>query len=237
MPWAAARNRRKPSHSDRWSAPRHGRANRLGDHAVSTEKRGPEGWENWRSERAGKPDRAEAAQLSLYSDSHMVGEIPDGLGPHKLINTVAGGIPPPRPGEIDHALVLRVSIHDDHESVYQRPGKVGDPESGWGKTDTLRITADGSGRTRLPSFSHPRGPTPLRRHHRLFGDSADDPRGKPVEYAHGRPPIVRPSRNRPATLPRIAGASVNVTAARRSWDIPQTSSKGCSCPRSRCAAI
>ncbi|HEX2432909.1 MAG TPA: hypothetical protein VHI55_03060 [Gaiellaceae bacterium] len=169
--------------------------------------RGPDGWENWRAFLESRPATGEAWELSYYTDSFLVGAANDGLGPYKLLNTIAGGIGKPEPGAIELALVLRLDVHDDYEHVYRRTewdkvdvstyhgGAIGDELSGL-LALVLGIRLRCGGTTRI------------------FGaDWTKDPRGAPGEFQHHRPSIVRPRRSYPTTLPRIARDSVSLPSA------------------------
>lgn len=189
-----------------------------GDIAAVQPQRGPEGWENWHALAAGKPYTDETAELACYSDSHLIGEIRDGLGPFQLLNTVPGGTVNPQPGAIEPTLVIRIDVHDDYENTYQRDE--------WSKIDATSYHGGGVGDELSALLSLALG---IRLRNggmtRVFGSWAqDDPRGKPVESGHERPSIVAPTRGRPAVLPGIARANVNLEEARKwltSYTAPQ----------------
>lgn len=179
---------------------------------VAEASRGPDGWENWRAFERDDAGAGEIIEFSYYTDSHLTGEIHEGLGPYELLNTVPAGPIPPQPGAVEHALVIRVAVHDAYENQYQRPGRHDDPESGWRKPNIGSYHGGGIGdelgallalalgiRLRCGGIT------------RSFGGwTADDPLGRPVEYAHEVPSIVKPARNRPPVLPLIARPSVNL---------------------------
>src|SRR6266851_4458653 len=138
----------------------------------------------------------------------------DGLRPYQLVNTIPAGPIPPLPGAVEHALVIRVSFHDDYENLYQRPGRHDDPDSAWRKPDVASYHGGGVGDEIGALLSLALG---IRLRcggvTRCFGGWVeDDPMGRPVEYAHEVPPIVRPSRNRPPVLPLIARADVSINS-------------------------
>ncbi|MBL8913172.1 MAG: hypothetical protein JNM17_20925 [Archangium sp.] len=62
---------------------------------------GPVCYKNWRAHQEGAPCSG-GFEVPLYSDCHIAGEIPDGLGPYALINALPAG-------RLDPSLVLRAS--------------------------------------------------------------------------------------------------------------------------------
>lgn len=178
------------------------------------EVRGPDGWENWRAYERGEPGKGEIVEFSYYTDSHLTGHVKDDLGPYELLNTISVGTYPPRPGAVEHALVVRAHLHDLYENPYRRVGRHDDPDSEWRKADVASYHGGGVGdelggllaltlgvRMRCGGIT------------RSFGEFDDDPLGRPVEYAHETPAIVTPSRARPPVLPLIAREAVSLDAA------------------------
>jgi hypothetical protein len=168
--------------------------------------RGPDGWENWRAFLESRPATGEAWELSYYTDSFLVGAANDGLGPYKLLNTIAGGIGKPEPGAIELALVLRLDVHDDYEHVYRRTewdkvdvstyhgGAIGDELSGL-LALVLGIRLRCGGTTRI------------------FGaDWTKDPRGHP---ANSSTTAHRSSDRAEAIRPPCLGLHATPSASRR----------------------
>jgi hypothetical protein len=52
------------------------------------ERRGPQGYENWRLASRGVPVQS-GAEVPLYSDSHVAGEVLEGWGPYRVYNNIA----------------------------------------------------------------------------------------------------------------------------------------------------
>ncbi len=98
-------------------------------------------------------------------------------------------------------------VHDDYDHVYRR--------TEWDKVDVSTYHGGAIG-DELGGLLAPVLGIRLRcgGTTRIFGaDWTNDPRGAPGEFQHHRPSIVRPRRNYPPTLPRIARESVSLPSA------------------------
>jgi hypothetical protein len=146
-------------------------------------------YDNWKAASTGMPSRG-ANETPLFTDAHIVGELSEGLGPYKLLNTV----PIPRTGALVPAIVLRDGHHlvRDDERVRKRTDTR--RYHGGGLSDEIaalvslclgiRLQAGGCTRMFLPG---------------------GDPRGHPEAWEiHKNPLLLKPVGQRPV-LPRMIG--------------------------------
>ena len=61
---------------------------------------------NWQAADAGEESRG-ILEYPLYSDTHIVGERPDGFGPYAFLNTVPI---PDGPGNVNAPIVVRINV-------------------------------------------------------------------------------------------------------------------------------
>lgn len=101
----------------------------------SEDSRGPSaptGWQLWRAKEAGE-DLPETIEFALFSDAHWRGELAEGLGPLRLLNTIGG---PPTHGSHYGRCFVKLALQLDVPSEAQIPpvAKKTDPGSyhgGW----------------------------------------------------------------------------------------------------------
>jgi hypothetical protein len=167
---------------------------------------GPSAWRNWQAAEHGAPatGRSESA---LYSDAELTGQVDNGLGPYRLLNTVSTW--EPRVGTRRLALILRVEHHLPHESMldeqirqYNEGVKPGEDFSvktraeayyaGWIDDELASLTSLALG-VRLRSG----GIT------RYWNDK--DPLGTPAEFQHRPPYLPQPEFELSPRLPELIG--------------------------------
>jgi len=71
---------------------------------------GPQCYENWRLYSANCALR-NSFEYPIFSDTHITGEITEGLGPYKIINTIAI---PPNYGDVP-SLVIRIDDYSNYD--------------------------------------------------------------------------------------------------------------------------
>ncbi len=152
---------------------------------------GPDGWTNWRAQRAGVPG-AGAVEFAGYTDAQLLEEQAD-LGPCRLLNTI--GFAARRAGQVPLSLVLRVEWHaatDPRERSREQTDTA--TWHGGGLDDELAALVSLALGIRLQSGGRIREFDP---------DPDGDVRGQPVHYDHV-PPYLPPPRRAPL-LPTITG--------------------------------
>jgi hypothetical protein len=173
--------------------------------ASAPDPTGPDGWSNWRAQRAGVLSSG-AVEYAGYTDAQLLEEQAD-LGPCRLLNTI--GFAARQPGQVPLSLVLRVEWHaatDPRERSWEQTdtatwhGGVLDDELAALVSLALGIRLQSGGRVRL-------------------FDPDGDPRGRPVHYDHA-PPYLPPPR-RASLLPTITGPVRLGTAAERLAGYPK----------------
>lgn len=152
---------------------------------------GPPGWANWRAQRDGRPALA-TFEFALYTDAHVTGHAPAGLGPYALLNTGPDRHPADQPAR---SIVLRAEQYVEN-ALPGVPTKT-DVSAWYGGTEDDELAALVS--LALGVRCRSGGLV------RVFGGSlgGDDPRGRPLEGFHHRP-FLPPVRTRVPVLPHAA---------------------------------
>jgi hypothetical protein len=170
-----------------------------------SEAPGPDGWANWRPQRANAPS-AGAVEFAGYTDAQLLEEQVD-LGPCRLLNTF--GVAARQPGRVPLSLVVRMERHGVTDA------RVGSWEvtntatwHGGGLDDEFAALVSLALGIRLQSGGLSR----------LF-DPGGDARGRPVHYDHV-PPYLPPPRRAPL-LPTITGPARLGEAAERLAGYPE----------------
>jgi hypothetical protein len=175
------------------------------DSASVPEPTGPDGWTNWRAQRAGVLSSG-AVEYAGYTDAQLLEEQAD-LGPCRLLNTI--GFAGPQAGQVPLSLVLRVEWH-----------ATTDPrERSWEQTDTAtwhggRLDDELAALVSLALGIRLQSGGSIR----LFGPDGD-PRGRPVHFDLA-PPYLPPPRRAPL-LPTTTGPVQLGTAAERLAGYPE----------------
>lgn len=151
---------------------------------------GPPAWENWKTFDAQDGAIEDAVEYILYSDSRWIGEISEGAGPYRVLNTI-GGSQPPAIGHAQPVLALRV------DQALDRPPFPNDPSEhvrgtfhgGWIDEEIAALLSlIFSVRCRSGGMW------------RVF-DDGKDPRGSPFTF-HLQPPLLaRPAGGLPQLPP------------------------------------
>jgi hypothetical protein len=160
---------------------------------------GPDGWTNWRAQRAGVPG-AGAVEFAGYTDAQLLEDQVD-LGPCRLLNTI--GFAARRAGQVPLSLVLRVEWHaaaDPRERSREETDTA--TWHGGGLDDELAALVSLALGIRLQSGGRIRE-----------FDPDGDVRGRPVHFDHV-PPYLPPPRRAPL-LPTITGPARLVVASGR----------------------
>jgi hypothetical protein len=154
-----------------------------------SEASGPDGWVNWRAQRAGAP-AASAVEYAGYTDAQLLEDQVD-VGPCRLVNTI--GFAARQPGQVPLSLVLRVEWHaatDPRERSREETDTA--TWHGGGLDDELAALVSLALGIRLQSGGRTR----------LF-EPGEDVRGRPLHFDHA-PPYLPPPRRAPR-LPTITG--------------------------------
>lgn len=134
---------------------------------TDSEPTGPTAWTLWRH----PSPTSDVLEYSLCSDAHVTGELTDGLGPFKVLNTVAGGSG--EVGALRPALALRAEVRNLDERWTYRGDRPMDPGSYHGAGLDEEIAALLS--LALGFRCRSAGVT------RVWRDG-DDPQGRPFEW-------------------------------------------------------
>jgi hypothetical protein len=152
---------------------------------------GPDGWTNWRAQRAGVPG-AGAVEFAGYTDPQLLEDQVD-LGPCRLLNTI--GFAARRAGQVPLSLVLRVEWHAATDPRERSRAETDTATwHGGGLDDELAALVSLALGIRLQSGGRIREFDP---------DPDGDMRGRPVHFDHV-PPYLPPPRRAPL-LPTITG--------------------------------
>ena len=160
--------------------------------------------ENWWNFTTGTCIEGLVQEYSLFSDSHIVGELVDSLGPYDFLNpvSIATG-----PGIVHSGIVLRIKVHLD-TACPPISGSNTDFYHGGGFVDEIgalvslclgiRVRAGGEIRRFSPK---------------------DGPYGRPIGWDNAAPPVMQ-IRNRGLVLPEAFGRR-NLTALMSLQSIPK----------------
>lgn len=149
--------------------------------------RGPLSYENWHATLADAPFLG-AYEYPLFTDAHIVGEdVSEGLGPYKLINTIAFDKTQRRA-----AIVLLANYHLSHESPSFDKTDDARYHGGHLPDEVAALVSLAMG-IRLKSGGESR----------VF-DVDKDPRGRPIAYGFSSDPILPQVPENPV-LPSVAG--------------------------------
>ena len=147
---------------------------------------------NWKLADAGE-SCSSTYEFPFYSDASFVGEVTDGFGPYRLLNTVPGDS---TPGSVRAPIVLRVSYHSREPELL--PPDHGTDESiyhGGHLPDEVAALLSLAAGTRVRAGNYNR-----------YFDPAEDPLGRPAAHLESKQPSgFRYRSNRFLMLPEAVG--------------------------------
>ncbi|MCG9711776.1 hypothetical protein L1D29_02950 [Shewanella insulae] len=161
----------------------------MNEEVKEVDSSGPISCANWKAFEKGEPLRA-IVEYPLYTDARVIGEISEGYGPYRFLNTVPGD---DRPGLLKPSIILRVEFHLGNDLPQMNETDISNYHGGWFPDEIAALVSLCLGiRVKAADES------------RRF-DQGGDPLGRPQAFRFRREPTMSLD-DRRLKLPNAVGA-------------------------------
>ncbi|WP_445357660.1 hypothetical protein ACJJIC_18995 [Microbulbifer sp. ANSA002] len=161
----------------------------MNEEVTEVDSSGPISCTNWKAFENREAHRA-TIEYPLYTDARIIGEISEGYGPYKFLNTVPGD---DRPGLLKPSIILRVEFHLENNLAQMNETDTSNYHGGWFPDEIAALVSLCLGiRVKAADES------------RRF-DQGGDPLGRPQTFRFRREPTMSLD-DRQLKLPNSVGA-------------------------------